>query len=81
MCTCLWFPGQGTRNMTSIVSGFFCTTKLQVTIVWWKNPQHFTSKKVIRWVDHGVKVEFKKGLAFVPKPSAPKFVDPEDVDL
>jgi hypothetical protein len=26
-------------------------------------------------------VEFKKGLSFAPKPSAPKFVDPEDVDF
>jgi hypothetical protein len=43
--------------------------------------QHFTSKKVLRWVEHGVKVEFKKGLPFAPKPSAPKFVDPQDVDF
>ncbi len=43
--------------------------------------QHFASKKVFRWVEHGVKVEFKKGLPFAPKPSAPKFVDPEDVDF
>jgi hypothetical protein len=26
-------------------------------------------------------VEFKKGLPFAPKPSAPKFVDPQDVDI
>ncbi len=38
-------------------------------------------KKVLRWVEHGVKVEFKKGLPFAPKPSAPKFVDPQDVDF
>ncbi len=44
-------------------------------------PQHFTSKKVLRWVEHGVKVEFRKGLPFAPKPSAPKFVDPQDVDF
>jgi hypothetical protein len=44
-------------------------------------PQHFTPKKVLRWVEHGVKVESKKGLSFAPKPSAPKFVDPQDVDF
>jgi hypothetical protein len=36
---------------------------------------------LLRWVEDGVKVEFKKGLAFTPKLSAPKFVDPEDVDF
>jgi hypothetical protein len=44
-------------------------------------PHNFASKKVLRWVEHGVKVEFKKGLPFAPKPSAPKFVDPTDVDF
>jgi hypothetical protein len=44
-------------------------------------PQHFTSKKVLRWVEHGVKVEFKKGLPFAPKHSDPKFIDPQDVDF
>jgi hypothetical protein len=37
---------------------------------------YFTSKKGVRYIEHGVKVEFKKGLPFPPKPSAPKFVDP-----
>jgi hypothetical protein len=37
--------------------------------------------KVLRWVGHGVKVEFKKGLPFAPKHSVPKFVDPQDVDF
>jgi hypothetical protein len=36
---------------------------MQVTIVWLKSPQHFTSKKVIRWVDHGVKVSSRKVLS------------------
>ncbi len=26
-------------------------------------------------------MEFKKGFPFAPKPSAPKFVDPQDVDF
>ena len=50
-------------------------------MAWWKMPHNFASKKVLRWVEHGVKVEFKKGLPFAPKPSAPKFVDPQDVDF
>jgi hypothetical protein len=66
-CARLWFPGKGTRNMVPQVSGLFYTTKLQASISWWKSPQHFVSKKVLRWVEHGVKVEFKKGLAFAPK--------------
>ena len=44
-------------------------------------PQHFASNKVIRWVEHGVKVEFSKGIPFAPKPSESKFVDPTDVDF
>jgi hypothetical protein len=56
-------------------------TKMQVSIGWWKSPQHFAPKKVLRWVEYGVKVEFKKGLDFAPKPSAPKFVDQQDVDF
>jgi hypothetical protein len=44
-------------------------------------PQHFASKKVFRWVEHGVKGDFKKGLTFAPKPSDQKFVDPQDVDF
>jgi hypothetical protein len=35
----------------------------------------------VRWVDHEVKVEFKKCLAFMSKPSAPKFADPQDVNF
>ncbi len=46
-----------------------------------KQPLNFASKKVVRYIEHGVKVEFKKGLPFEPKPSAPKFVDPQDVDF
>jgi hypothetical protein len=39
-------------------------------------PQHFASKKVLRWVENGVKVEFSAA-----KPSVPKFVDPSDVNF
>jgi hypothetical protein len=67
--------------MTPQVPGLFYSSKLQAKLPWWKMPHHFSSKKVLRWVEHGVKVEFKKGLPFAPKPSAPKFVDPEDVDF
>jgi len=67
--------------MAPQVPGLFYSCKLQASIAWWKMPQHFTSKKVLRWVEHGVKVEFKKGLPFATKPSAPKFVDPQDVDF
>jgi hypothetical protein len=63
------------------VSGLFYSTKLQAKLSWWRRPQHFASKKVVQWVEDGVKVEFKKGLPFAPKPSAPKFVDPTDVDF
>ncbi len=65
-CARLWFPGKGTRNMTPQVTGLFYATKLQTSTDWWKSPQHFAFKKVLRWVDHGVKVEFKKNLTFVP---------------
>jgi hypothetical protein len=67
--------------MTPQVPGLFYSSKLQAELPWWKMPHHFSSKKVLRWVEHGVKVEFKKGLPFAPKPSAPKFVDPQDVDF
>ncbi len=80
-CAHLWFPGKGTRNMAPQVPGLFYSCKLQTNIAWWKMPQHFTSKKVLRWVEYGVKVDFKKGPPFAPKPSAPKFVDPQDVDF
>jgi hypothetical protein len=85
-CARLWFPGKGTRNMAPQVPGLFYSCKLQSKLDWWKMPHHFASKKVLRWVEYGVKVEFKKGLPFAPKPSAPKpsapkFVDPQDVDF
>jgi hypothetical protein len=80
-CARLWFPGKGTRNMAPQVSGLFYSCNLQASIAWWKMPPNYASKKVLRWVDHGVKVEFKKGLPLAPKPSAPKFVDPPDVDF
>jgi hypothetical protein len=67
--------------MAPQVPGLFYLCKLQTSIASWKMPQHFTSKKVLRWVEHGVKVEFKKGLPFAPKPSEPKFVDSQDVDF
>jgi hypothetical protein len=44
--------------MAPQVPGLFYATKLQASIAWWKSPQHFASKKVLRWVEHGVKVEF-----------------------
>jgi hypothetical protein len=62
--------------MSPQVSGLFYSCNLQTSIAWWKMPQHFTSKKVLRWVEHGVKVEFTKGLPFASKPSETKFVDP-----
>ena len=63
------------------VPGMFYTTKLLTSLVWWKLPQNFAPNKVLRGIEHGVKVEFKKGLSFAPKPSVPKFVDPEEVDF
>ena len=80
-CARLWFPGKGTRNMDPRVPRLFYTSKLQVRLDWWKTPQNITSKKVLRWIEYGVKVKFKKGLPFPPKPSSPKFVDPQDVDF
>ncbi len=44
-------------------------------------PSVFTSGSQDRWVDHGVKVEFHKGLPFPTKPSVSKFVDPQDVEF
>jgi hypothetical protein len=67
--------------MAPQVPGLFYATKLQPSLAWWKHPLNFASKKVVRYIEHGVKVEFKKGLPFAPKPSAPKFVDPQDVDF
>ena len=67
--------------MAPQVPGLFYSTKLQAALAWWKQPLNFDSKKVVRYIEHGVKVEFKKGLSFAPKPSAPKFVDPQDVDF
>ena len=67
--------------MAPQVPGLFYATKLQASLAWWKQPLNFASKKVVRYIEHGVKVEFKKGLPFAPKPSAPKFVDPQDVDF
>ena len=53
------------RHETPQVPGlFYSTTKLQTSIAWWKSPQHFASKNVLRWIEHGVKVDFKKGLPF-----------------
>ena len=63
------------------VSGLFYSTNLQTRLVWWKAPQNFAFKKVLRWIELGVKVEFKKGPTFAPKPSVPKFVHPQDVDF
>jgi hypothetical protein len=62
--------------MARQVTGLFYSTKLQDSLVWWKQLLNFASKKVVLYIEHGVKVEFKKGLSFAPKPSAPKFVDP-----
>ena len=59
----------------------FYSTKLQSSLDWWKLPQNYVPKKVFRWIEHGIKVEFKKGLPFEPKPSVSKFVDPQDVDF
>jgi hypothetical protein len=32
----------------------FYSTKLQASLTWWKTPQNFASKKVLRWIEHGV---------------------------
>ena len=52
-------PGKGIRNMDPRVSGLFYFTRLQANLVRWKIPHNFASNKVLRWIDHGVKVEFK----------------------
>jgi hypothetical protein len=62
--------------MSPQVPGLFYSTKLQVSLTWWKQSLNFASKKMVRYIEHGVKVEFKKGLTFTRKPSVPKFVDP-----
>jgi hypothetical protein len=67
--------------MSPQVPGLFYSSKLQAALTWWKQPLNFASKKVVRYIGHGVKVEFKMGLPFAPKPSVPKFVDPQDVDF
>ncbi len=67
--------------MAPRVPGLFYSSKLQASLAWWKIPQNFTSNTVLRWIEHGVKVEFKKGLPFASKSSAPKFVDPQDVEF
>ena len=48
--------------MAPQVPGLFYSTKLQASLAWWKQPLNFASKKVVRYIEHGVKVEFKKGL-------------------
>jgi hypothetical protein len=67
--------------MAPQVPGLFYSTKLQASLTWWKQTLNFASKKLVRYIEHGVKVVFKKGLSFVQKPSAPKFVHPQDVDF
>ena len=52
--------------MAPQVPGLFYATKLQASLAWWKQPLNFASKKVVRYIEHGVKVEFKKGLPFAP---------------
>jgi hypothetical protein len=66
----------GLDDIAPQVPGLFYSRKLQASIACWKMPHNFASKKVLRWVEHGVKVKFIKGLPLAPKPSAPKFVDP-----
>ena len=62
--------------MSPRVTGLFYVTKFQVSLTWWRQPHNLVCKRVLRWIEHGVKVEFTKGISFAPKPSAPKFVDP-----
>ena len=38
------------------------STKLQSSLAWWKQPLNFASKKVLRYIEHRVKVEFKKAF-------------------
>ena len=63
-CVHLWFPGKGIRNMTPRVSGMFYSTRLRISLVWWKFPHNFASNKLLRWIEYGVKMKFKKSLPF-----------------
>ncbi len=45
-CARLWFPGKGIRNMTPGGPGLFYLINLQTSLVWWKTPQNFASKKL-----------------------------------
>ena len=54
-CARLWFPGKGIRDMSLRMSVLFYWTKIQTRLFWWKTPQNFGSKKVLRWIEHGVK--------------------------
>jgi hypothetical protein len=80
MCSPL-VPRKGNPEYGTAGARLVLLHQLQVSLTWWKLPLNFAFKKVVRYIEHGVKVEFKKGLSFAPKPSAPKFVDPQDVDF
>ena len=68
--------------MAPSVSGVFYSTNLQASLAWWKSPDNFASKKVLHWIEHGVKVDFKKG--FLLRRSLRRrdlWMDPQVVDF
>jgi hypothetical protein len=74
-------PRKGNRNMAPQVPGLFYSTKLQVSITWWKNPHPLRLQESApmgrAWSQGGV----QERPYLSPEPSAPKFVDPQDVDF
>jgi hypothetical protein len=49
--------------MAPQVPGLFYSTKLQSSLAWWKQPLNFASKKVVHYIEQGVKGGVQKGSA------------------
>ena len=73
----VWYPGKGRALLAPRSSGTFFKSKTQAKAAWWALPQQSCPSEVLRWVTHGVKIDFAKKME--PLHLAPRFIPADKI--
>ena len=58
----VWYPGRGRSMLCPRSAGTFFASKTQAKAAWWARPEQGASLEVLRWIQDGVKIKFRKDL-------------------
>ena len=73
----VWYPGKGRALLAPRSSGTFFKSRTQAKCAWWAMPQQCCPAEVLRWVTHGVKIDFAKKME--PLHLAPRLIPADKI--